>query len=114
MSIRVEWLDDKHTILCCTPLRGWNWQESQRLLEEWVRPMLASSKQNIGLVADLSQCGIFGGDIDLLLRRLKHLVKDSFHAKALAVIGLPNNESADYICVDSVLDAAKRLNPLLK
>ena len=76
--------------------------------------MLASSKQNIGLVADLSQCGIFGGDIDLLLRRLKHLVHDSMHAKALAVVGLPASESADYICLDSRLDAAKRLNPLLK
>lgn len=115
MSIRVEWLDEKQTILCCTPQRGWNWQESHRLLEEWVRPMLANAKQNIGIVADLRQCGIFGGDVDLLLRRLKHLVHDSMQAKGLAVVGLPASElSPDYIHVDTILDASNRLSFLLK
>jgi hypothetical protein len=115
MSIRVEWLDDKQTILCCTPQQGWNWQESHRVLEEWVRPLLANAKQNIGLVADLRQAGIFGGDVDLLLRRLQHLVRDSMQAKALAVVGLPKHpESADYILVDTLIDASARLSFILK
>ena len=117
MSIRVEWLDDKQTILCCTPQQGWNWQESHRVLEEWVRPLLANAKQSIGIVADLSQLGVFGGDVDLLLRRLKHLVHDSIQAKALAVVGLPitiTSQSPDYILVDTLLDASTRLSFLLK
>jgi hypothetical protein len=114
MSIRVEWLDDKQTILCCTPQQGWNWQESHRVLEEWVRPLLANAKQNIGLVADLRGVSV-GGDVDLLLRRLLHLVRDSIQAKALAVIGLPaNKQSSDYILVDTLNDASTRLSFLLK
>src|SRR5262245_24952296 len=115
MSIRVEWLDEKRTILCCTPSSAWNWQESHRLLEEWIRPILADAKQNIGLVADLTYCNIFGGDVDLLLRRLIHLVRDSMHAKALAVVDLPEREeTSEYIAVLSLADAAARLSPLLK
>lgn len=113
MSIRVEWLDEKQSILCCTPQKGWTWEESHRLLEEWVRPLLANTKRNIGLVADLRQAGILGGDADLLLKRLHQLATDSQHTKAFAVVSKQQCHP-DYSCYDNLVDATQRMNYLLR
>lgn len=113
MSIRVEWLDEKQSILCCTPQRGWTWEESHRLLEEWVRPLLANAKRNVAVVADLRNTGMIGGDSDLLLKRLQQLTHDSMHAKAFAVVGLRQSNS-EYVCFDSLVDATQRINYLLR
>lgn len=88
MAMRVEWLNESHTILCLSVRDGLNWQEAHRLLNEWVRPMIANAGKSIALVADLSESKIFKADADLLVRRMFQFLCDSVHTEALAVVGV--------------------------
>lgn len=114
MTIRVEWLNDDRTILCFTVREGLNWQDSFRMLHEWLRPMIASTQHTIALVADLRESKLFKADADLFVRRIMQLLGDSVHARAFAVIGANvKYDGTTIISVDSVAEAIEQLTPLL-
>lgn len=114
MAMRVEWLNENHTILCLTIRDGLNWQENLRLLNEWVRPMIANTKEDIAFIADLRESNLFKADADLLVRRIFHLLGDSSHTRALAVIGT-NAKYPDMgiIAANSCAEAVEQLTLLL-
>jgi hypothetical protein len=114
MAMRVEWLNDDRTILCFTVRDGLNWQEAHRLLEEWVRPMLATTKKSIAFIADFHNSKLFNADADLLIRRMTQLLCDSVHTRALVVVGSnASYPNTSIISADSLADAVERLTRLL-
>ena len=106
MAIRVEWLNDDHTILCLTVRDGLNLQEVRRLLQEWVYPMIAKTKNTVAFIADFRESKLFAADADLLVRRMAQLLCDSVHTKAVAVVGVNSSfPNMSVITTDSVDEA---------
>jgi hypothetical protein len=114
MAIRVEWLNDDHTILGLTVRDGLNLQEARRLLQEWIRPMIANTQKSVAFVADFRESNLFAADADLLIRRMMQLLCDSVHAKAIVVVGVNTSfPNTAIIPAKSVAEAIEYLSNLL-